>query len=47
MEATLCKINITSAELKSEIMFPLENSEKKIKQAYLFVCLYEVVKYQK
>lgn len=31
MEATLCKINITSAELKSEIMFSPENSRRKNK----------------
>lgn len=42
-EVPLHKINAIT-----EIMFPPENiNEKNKQQAYLFVCLYEVIKYQK
>jgi len=42
MEVPLHKIIIIT-----EIMFSPENFNEKIKQAYLFVCLYEIIKYQK
>lgn len=32
--------------MKTEIMLSPENSSEKNKQAYLLVCLYEVIKYQ-